>query len=131
MFNANHEVEAEVDPRTHMVGHAEIEVFAPAPGRPLPVQSPSTIEGNPLFPMTNLQPLTEADLGHNSLILILGFVVICVGIYIVKKLQLIRGGLINKSDRRFVTSAKRALALFKDEYAPRPSAQSDLVARAA
>lgn len=64
------------------------------------------LEQNPLLPMMNLSPLSTADLGDWLPIIILGMVVIAVGIYIVKKLQIFGGALITKQDQKFFDKAK-------------------------
>mmetsp|Transcript_3462 Transcript_3462/g.4021 ORF Transcript_3462/g.4021 Transcript_3462/m.4021 type:complete len:151 (+) Transcript_3462:1083-1535(+) len=107
------------DPRTMMPGHAEIEVFAPSHGSALPShQYGSTLQENPLLPMLNLSPLSTADLGQSIPVFILGFVVIAVGIYIAKKLQVFGGTLITKSDRALIEKAKRALGLSNRQAPP-------------
>ena len=59
--------------------------------------------------MINLSPLTSADLGRNVMVFVLGFVIILVGIYVAKKMQVLNGPVISKNDRKLFEKAKRAL----------------------
>ena len=83
------------------------------------------LEQNPLLPMMNLSPLSTADLGDWLPIIILGMVVIAVGIYIVKKLQIFGGALITKEDQQFFDKAKRALGMGRRSNVPTHHVSAD------